>query len=68
MNISKIELMSLTVGQFYIKSSSKAITKIKTPKLLLKENYVIDDNLWYLIKARNLRQYYRSLSPKQHES
>lgn len=68
MNISKFEMMSLRVGQFYIKSSSKSITRIKTPKLLLKENYTIDDNLWYLIKDRNLRKYYRSLSPKQHAS
>ncbi len=63
-NISLFDAMKLKVGEFYIKSLSKQTIKIKTPKLLLKENYVIDDNLWYLIKDRNLRKYYRPLSNK----
>jgi len=46
-NISLYEMMRLSVGQFYIQSPYKATTRIKAPKLLLKDNYSIDGNLNY---------------------
>jgi hypothetical protein len=62
LEIPVTKLKNLAVGEFYLKLWVKPAYKIKSSKLLLKNNFSMKSQHWQKIKQSNLKNYYAQLS------
>jgi len=62
LDIPVSSLKNLRIWEFYIQSGIRRAIKVKTPKLLLKDNQAMPERDWWDFKNKNLKQYYLKLS------